>query len=221
MIGQILNLAFRLCLITVVAGFGLGLVYSATKDRIAQAEASKTVKGLQAVLPGYEVDPEAIHQADGVQYWVGRKEDGTTGYAFIGEKTGYSSDLQTMVGINKEGEILGISVIYQQETPGLGARVQEVPTTRNLWQWLTGQTGPEGPPPRPWFAEQFEGLQSDEPIGITKGKEWQNMSPEERKALEERNQVSSLAGATISTRAVTESIEEAAQKVLSEVGKTQ
>lgn len=208
---QILRLAITLCIITAVAGFGLGLVYSATEERIKQSEAAKTTKALSTVLPGYEVDPDARQDADGIPYWIGKK-DGSTGYAYIATKTGYSSDIQTMVGVDQEGTILGISILFQQETPGLGARVQEVPSSVSLWDKITMKKIEEQGPVRPWFAEQFEGLKATD-IAISKGKEWQGMSEEERQNLLEKNAVSALSGATITTRAIAESISEGFKKV--------
>lgn len=214
----VFRLAATLGLITGVAGFGLGLVYTATKDRIAAAAADETVKGLALVLPGYELDAETTQRVDDVEYWVGRNREGSLGYAFIAIGSGYSGEIRTLVGMNAQGEILGITVLSQQETPGLGARVQEVASKVYLWQWLTGQAPKEMEPGRPWFAQQFRGLKAEE-IEIHKGVEWQAMSDQERQALREQNAVSALSGATITTRAITRSIEAAAAKVLSAAGK--
>ncbi len=209
----VFRLAITLGVITSVAGFGLGWVYSMTKDRIEAAESAKTVHGLAVVLPGYEVDLDAIQEADGVEYWTGRKDDGATAYAFIAKKNGYSSEIQTLVGINPEGEILGITVLFQQETPGLGARVQEVASRVYLWQWLTGQLPEDTEPDTPWFADQFVGLDA-RAIAIHKGKEWHAMNDQERQQLLQENAVSALSGATITTQAISDSIEEAVAKVL-------
>lgn len=218
---QLLRLSLTLCIITAVAGFGLGLVYSATKDKIAESEARKTVEGLARVLPGYQVDPENVQTTDGVEYWIGQKEDGRKGYAFIAEKTGYSSDVQTMVGMDASGEILGIAVLSQQETPGLGARVQEVQSRAFLWQWLTGRLPEEeDEPSTPWFARQFKGLEARD-IEIRKGKEWTALSKQEKQNLKQANAVTALSGATITTRTVTESIEEAAQVIFDKIQASQ
>lgn len=215
-----MKLIFRLALIlgaiTTVAGFGLGLIYSATKDKIAEAESAKTTQGLAAVLPGYEVNPSEVQEAGGVSYWTGKDPDGAVAYAFIAKKSGYSSEVQTMVGMNAEGRILGISVLFQQETPGLGARVQETPSSVSFWQWITGQAPEDTEPATAWFAQQFAGLEAHD-IAIHKGQEWQAMSAGEKERLQEVNAVSALSGATITTRAICQSIEEAAAAVLGKV----
>lgn len=38
---------------------------------------------------------------------------------------GYSGQVRLMVGFDKEGNIVGISVLEQKETPGLGSRMTE------------------------------------------------------------------------------------------------
>ncbi|PJC48823.1 MAG: hypothetical protein CO035_01435, partial [Candidatus Omnitrophica bacterium CG_4_9_14_0_2_um_filter_42_8] len=40
-------------------------------------------------------------------------------------KYGYSSVIETMVGMKKDGTITGLRVISQNETPGLGIRIAE------------------------------------------------------------------------------------------------
>jgi electron transport complex protein RnfG len=212
----ILRLALILGAITSIAGLGLGLIYSSAKDKIAEAEAAKTAQGLAAVLPGYEVDASAVQEADGVSYWTGKAPDGSLAYAFIAKKNGYSSEVQTMAGMDAEGRILGITVLFQQETPGLGARVQETSSSVSFWQWLTGRAPQDTGPVTPWFAEQFAGLKAKN-IAIRKGQEWQAMSAEEKEQLRAANAVSALSGATITTRTISQSIEEAAAAVLGQV----
>lgn len=212
----IIQLALILGAITSIAGFGLGLIYSSAKDKIAEAEAAKTTQGLAAVLPGYDVDASAVQEVEGVSYWTGKAPDGSVAYAFIAKKNGYSSEVQTMVGMNSEGRILGITVLFQQETPGLGARVQETPSSVFFWQWLTGRAPQDTGPVTPWFAEQFAGLEAKN-IAIRKGQEWQAMNAEEKEQLRAANAVSALSGATITTRTVSQSIEEAAAVVLEQM----
>lgn len=46
------------------------------------------------------------------------------GYVFIAFGKGYSSTVQTMVAVGLEGSISNTTILYQQETPGLGANVE-------------------------------------------------------------------------------------------------
>ncbi len=64
----------------------------------------------------------AEHEKDGFKYFDGLDDNGNViGYTFIAYGPGYSSTIQTMVGVNKELEVQNIKIIYQSETPGLGA----------------------------------------------------------------------------------------------------
>ncbi|MEN8209015.1 MAG: FMN-binding protein, partial [Candidatus Fermentibacteria bacterium] len=45
------------------------------------------------------------------------------GYVFIAFGKGYSSTVQTMVAVELEGFISNTMILYQQETPGLGANI--------------------------------------------------------------------------------------------------
>ena len=57
------------------------------------------------------------------------------GYVFKVSPAGYSSNIETLVAVDKKGNIAGLKVVSQQETPGLGAKCQEN-----------------------WFQEQFKGV---------------------------------------------------------------
>ncbi|MCD4776441.1 MAG: RnfABCDGE type electron transport complex subunit G [Candidatus Aegiribacteria sp.] len=46
------------------------------------------------------------------------------GYVFIAYGKGYSSTVQTMVAVELDGSIFSTTILYQQETPGLGANVE-------------------------------------------------------------------------------------------------
>ncbi|MFW5782322.1 MAG: FMN-binding protein [Candidatus Muiribacteriaceae bacterium] len=47
------------------------------------------------------------------------------GYVFKVSPAGYSSDLETIVGLDKNTDVIGINIVSQKETPGLGAKCQE------------------------------------------------------------------------------------------------
>ena len=54
--------------------------------------------------------------------WVSTVYQGETGYAVeVTPTTGFNGAITMMVGIDNEGKVLGISVVTQTETAGLGA----------------------------------------------------------------------------------------------------
>lgn len=47
------------------------------------------------------------------------------GYAFVAYGKGYSSTVETMVGVDLSGRVIGVTILSQQETPGLGAKAED------------------------------------------------------------------------------------------------
>jgi Na+-translocating ferredoxin:NAD+ oxidoreductase RnfG subunit len=154
-----------------------------------------------------------------------------TGYAARGAASGYSSTIKLMVGVEPLGEgkyrILGIKVISQQETPGLGARVNDVYTSDTLWTALEAMFAAgeeekpvetpkllaaakalnvpaESFPARPRFQEQFAGkvvvVKGDKASGIETGWDWKKLVEGQDPPGE--NTVAAMTGATISSKAV-------------------
>jgi electron transport complex protein RnfG len=172
--------------------------------RIEQQARAAQQEALQVVLPqGVTVDERKGSGRLPPRYWVARRGQRTVAYAFEAAGRGYSSDIRAMVGIDTGGVILGMSVLSQNETPGLGTRVSEVATRSYLWNAF----GRREAPGEPWFTEQFEGLDIDERIGIEKRGEWHALAKAERDRLRADNDVSAITGATISTRAVVKALE--------------
>ncbi len=141
--------ALILCLITIIAGGLLGLVYEITKEPIAKqqeeaknkaykevfkdstqenayfAETFQTVKipeDVAAVLSeaGYTKD-EITEVAAGFD-----KDGGYVGLVFnVTAKDGYGGNIQFTVGILKDGTVNNISLLSISETAGLGMKAKE------------------------------------------------------------------------------------------------
>jgi electron transport complex protein RnfG len=90
------------------------------------------------------------------------------GAVFKASQKGYSSVIETMVGMKKDGAITAIKVLSQNETPGVGAKVAEQS-----------------------FAGQFRG-----------------------RSAQELNNVMAVTGATISSRAVVDSVKNKAEEIM-------
>ena len=86
-------------------------------------------------------------------YWTGWKDAEKTeigGYIFIARGSGYSSVIESMVGVGPDGAIVSVIIMSQQETPGLGAKVQEV---------RHGESSP-------FFPQRFEGKTAHDNIKV-------------------------------------------------------
>jgi len=163
---DILKLAAILGLITVVAAGSLALVNQATRPQIEAYKAQQQVQARKEVLPAAEegvyVSTDQVHackevlsaakegvyiatdEASDFPYYMGYAHPDTTepvGYVFLASGKGYSSTIEMVVGVDLAGTLTGISIVSQQETPGLGAKITEV---------RYGES-------EPWFQRQFKG----------------------------------------------------------------
>lgn len=178
---EVIKFGGLLLLITGVAAGLLAYVDSLTKPKIEEQKRSEQEQALSWVLPQTKEGVIVTHSAKGkVRYYIGYAHKDTTnlvGYAFLAKGTGYSSDIETVVGVDTSGVITGIRVLSQKETPGLGSRIVEA---------KPGEA-------EPWFQRQFKGKKADQ-VAVKK----------------DGGEITSITGATISSRAVANSIREGA-----------
>lgn len=116
---------FILAVICMVASGLLAGMNSLTKAKIiAQARAEEN-SALKEVMPDAEHFEPVTKGEDVVYYKVRNKEGKFSGVAFKVSGKGYSSVIDTLVGMGKDGTIVAIKVLSQNETPGLGVRITE------------------------------------------------------------------------------------------------
>lgn len=156
-----------LALICTAASASLAAVNSFTKSRIVEQAKAEEEASLKDVLPGAAHFEPVKSGSDVIYYKAHNKEGQMIGVAFKAKGKGYSSDIETMVGMEKEGKILAIKILSQNETPGLGSRVSESD-----------------------FTGQFS-----------------------NKSIQNLNEVEAITGATISSRAVMNSVAEKAKEI--------
>jgi len=170
-----------LLLICVISSAILSVLYSNTKPIIEQNQKENIENARKAVLPDavkdkfLAVDINNVEEgkegfiADSIMFYKGYDEKGKLiGFTFQASGQGYSSsaEVKTMVGIDLNMKIEKITIIQQQETPGLGANCSN-----------------------PKFAQRFT---EKDPAAI--------------KVDKDGGSIESITGATITTRAVTNSI---------------
>jgi len=113
---------YPIIFITIVALISVALVTatdSITRDKIEEQEEQQIQSMLKEMFPSmseytFEDDIYAIH-SDGAGI----------GYAFLAMGKGYGGDIKILVGLEDETTIKGITIISQEETPGLGGRIAE------------------------------------------------------------------------------------------------
>ena len=115
----ILRLALTLLLITAAVAAALAGINSITAPKILANKEAKIQEAIQTVLPGGGEEAE-FTDATGMVTAVWASD---TGYAVQVAPAGFGGAITMMVGIDRNGQILGVSVVSQTETAGLGAIV--------------------------------------------------------------------------------------------------
>lgn len=123
------NMVLVLVSISVICGGILAFVNDSTSEAIKAQDDLALANGIKKVLNADEVK---VEDTDTIPQDFGGKE-----LTFIMYKTdkgvavqstdpnGFGGDLGVLVGFDKEGTILGYTVLVNNETPGLGAKAPE------------------------------------------------------------------------------------------------
>ena len=124
----LINMLVALLVIAAVSGGVLGLVYGVTKDTIAEVELNKTKRAIDSVLvtdkPIAKYEERVI---DNLTYNLAYDDQNQ----FIGaaiktfSNAGFNGKVELMVGILADGTLNKVSVLSQNETPGLGANMDK------------------------------------------------------------------------------------------------
>jgi electron transport complex protein RnfG len=122
---DIVRYGLTLSIICVVASGLLAGVNKLTKAKIvAQAQLEEELS-LKEVLPK-AARFEPVKSAEEIIYYKAFDTSGNLlGAAFKAVGKGYSSNIETMVGMLKDGTVNAIKVLSQNETPGLGTNIAE------------------------------------------------------------------------------------------------
>ena len=121
------NMLIALMVITIVSGGVLGYIYSLTSNQIALNKKLKNEQAINKVLNITEDNKPTIRtiDCDSLVYNLAYTADNQfIGAAIKTSQEGFSSKIELMVGILADGNINKVSVLSQQETPGLGANME-------------------------------------------------------------------------------------------------
>ncbi|MEW6170293.1 MAG: RnfABCDGE type electron transport complex subunit G [Candidatus Omnitrophota bacterium] len=159
---------FTICF--VAAGL-LSLVNKLTASQIEIQKEKEEKRALEEVLKEAN-NFQVVKENNEVIYYKALDDNKKIiGYVFKARQRGYSSDIETMVGINVKGKILAIRLLSQNETPGLGSRITESE-----------------------FTDRFK-----------------------NKDLKSFNEVDTITGATISSKAVIDSVKQKLEEILKKI----
>jgi len=124
---EMMRYGFILALICVVAAGLLAGVNALTRSKIIASALAEEQAALKEVMSGAAkftaVKPDAHKEI--LYYKAFDSQDKLIGFVFKASGKGYSSVIETLVGVFPDGLISAVKVISQNETPGLGMRVTE------------------------------------------------------------------------------------------------
>lgn len=142
-----------------------------TAPEIAQRAAEDLRASLEAVVPAALVDTDlaadtlTVPLAGGrtLQVYRGRRDGRIAAVAYQLTAQGYGGAIELLLGVDRDGRILGVRTLRHAETPGLGDRIEVAKS-----DWITRFTGLAlGDPPSEQWAVKKDGGRFDQFSGAT------------------------------------------------------
>ncbi len=127
---EIIKLGLILLVITSVAGLILGGVNSMTAEIIEERAIEESLEAIETFFPDSD-DANVVDDGDVLAYELVEEVyevlegENVIGYTIKTVANGYDGPIEILTGINMDGEITGIEILSQTETPGLGDRITE------------------------------------------------------------------------------------------------
>lgn len=116
----VLRLVLPLFLIVAVTAAALAGINAITEDRISAAREEKVQQAIAQILPeGEQIQSLPFAAED--HPLVKTVYAAASGYAVEVEPAGFGGGIRMMVGVGKDGKVLGIQIIHHTETASLGA----------------------------------------------------------------------------------------------------
>jgi len=138
---QLFKFGVILGVICLIATLVLAVTYEVTRPKIEAQLKAEEEAALKEIIP--DAESFEAKSIDGIDYFEAKKGDLVAGYCIKTTASGYNGFMRMIVGIAPDGILRGVRVLEHQETPGLGARINEV------------RPGEK----EPWFLRQFAGKQ--------------------------------------------------------------
>jgi electron transport complex protein RnfG len=134
--GSTVRLIVALTITCAVSALALSVIHGLTEEPIEEQKRQALMRAVQEVLPPFDNDPaqetttivleeDEAGAADTVTVYLGTREGQISGVAFQTFGGGYGGFIDIMVGIDLDGRISGVKILEHEETPGLGAKIEE------------------------------------------------------------------------------------------------
>ncbi|MDD2484996.1 MAG: RnfABCDGE type electron transport complex subunit G [bacterium] len=125
---EVIKLGLALLVICAIAGLALGLTYNITLPRIKAQEEAARQRLYRNLLPGADIFKEITIGTH--KYQMGLLHGQRIGVVSTVTGKGYGGDIVIVVGIDQVGRVTGVSILSQNETPGLGSKAAQLPFLR-------------------------------------------------------------------------------------------
>jgi Na+-translocating ferredoxin:NAD+ oxidoreductase subunit G len=129
---QLVKFGLILGAICLMATLVLAVTYEVTKPKIEEQLKLEEQEALGAIMP--HADSFAEKKLDGIEYFEASKDKKLIGYCVRVVGAGYNGYIRMIAAIDLAGTIQGLEVLEHSETPGLGAKINELkPGERESW----------------------------------------------------------------------------------------
>lgn len=160
--------AVILVLFAIFCTFLVSLTHILTKNKIAEQQDLERLIHIRQVIPESMYDNNLIEHCSQItapdylgtdaphRIYTATKQNTVSAYAIeTTAPNGYSGAINLIVGIDTQGNILGVRVLSHQETPGLGDKIE-----RRKASWILGFNGTnlENTPPTDWNVKKEGGV---------------------------------------------------------------
>lgn len=136
---NLFKFGLTLGIICLAATLVLAVTYEVTKPKIEEQLKTEEQDALKIVMPQADSFNEKV--LDGIEYFEAFKDKNLIGYCVRVVGGGYTGYIRIITGIDPAGAIQGVEILEHNETPGLGAKINEI---------KPGEM-------EPWFLKQFKG----------------------------------------------------------------
>lgn len=149
-------------LLLTLAGLALGLVSALEhwlSPRIAHERLAADERVLLDLLPAGSYDNRPLAQPiplpdSPLPAWLATRQGAPVAVLLPSTAQGYEGPIRLLVAVAPDGRLLAVKVLEQQETPGIGDRIEAGKSA-----WLSGFTGKSltAPPPQQWRVRADQG----------------------------------------------------------------
>jgi electron transport complex protein RnfG len=126
-----INMFLSLSIICLTVAFSLAQVNKMTLKPIAEAKALKLQTAIGEVVPEFDNDPVAesymiaSEGGDSLLVYPATKDGEVVGFAISSSSSGFSGEIQIMIGFDMDDKIVNYEILQHAETPGLGSKMGE------------------------------------------------------------------------------------------------